>query len=147
MLFFNFNFKKVALILFLIVMPLWLITKDRQSLEQSFLFQAALFVTTSVQRTYHYFTSQITHTTHTYLNLIHTRQTNQQLQKENQKLKTLMALFEEVRQENTRLRKIIQFTERAPFPLLAAQVVGRDPFSSGHLLTLTGEAGTEWKKK
>ena len=147
MLFFNFNFKKVALALFLIVIPLWLLTTDRQSLEQSFLFQTALFVTTSVQKSYHFFTSQITHTTHTYLNLVHTRKTNQKLQKENQKLKTLMALFEEVRQENTRLRTMIQFTKKAPFQLLAAQVVGRDPFSSNNLLTINRGSRQGVKKK
>ncbi len=134
--FFNFSLKKTILTVFLIFIPLLLITVDRQAIEKNFLFQSALFVTSHMQSTYYKLTSPITQAAHTYLNLLQTRKTSHHLRQENKKLKSRLQLFEEMKAENHRLRSTLQFAQKSRFQLLAAQVVGRDPISEYHLVTI-----------
>ena len=136
MFFFNFNLKKIALIAVSLFIPFFLITIDRKNIENNLFFKSVVYTTTKMQTVYQSITSGIANTVNSYFNLIHIRKNNEQLTKENKQLKTELLLFKETQQENVRLRQLIQFTKKADFDLLPAQVIGRSPVSIYHLITI-----------
>lgn len=70
-----------------------------------------------------------------YINLVHTNQENQALQREVAELKIQISATAQERAENDRLRKMLQLKERLPYVLLAGEVVGRDARSGSGTLT------------
>ncbi len=62
-----------------------------------------------------------------YVFLVHTRQENEALKKENALLKARLVEYREALIANARLKKLLRLKEKLPYATLAAQVVGRDP--------------------
>ena len=71
-----------------------------------------------------------------YLFLLEVRQKNRVLEQENKQLKIKQQLFEEVLEENKRLKAIVNFPRDQNFQLLAGKVIGADFFSQNELLTI-----------
>ena len=70
-----------------------------------------------------------------YVNLVHTNQENEALRREVAELKIQISATAQEREENDRLRRILQFKERLPYVLLAGEVIGRDARSGSGTLT------------
>ena len=134
--FFNFDIKKAFLIIFIVIVPVFLMTLDRSKTEHNFLFRSFAFINSKVQLFYHSLSSSISHTVDTYLNLIHTRKKNRELEKENKQLKSHLTLMTEIQQENKRLHTILNFKKTSRIQFIIAQVIGRDPVSKYQLITV-----------
>lgn len=134
--FFNFDIKKAILIIFLVIIPVFLMTLNQSKTENNFIFRSFFLINSKIQSVYHSFTSSIYETTDTYLNLIHIKKQNRNLKVENKKLKSYLALMRETQQENKRLKKILNFKETNRIQFIVAQVVGRDPISEYQLITI-----------
>lgn len=63
-------------------------------------------------------------------------QENEQLKKEIARLKVLDSQVTELRKENYRLRRMLDFAEQAEYELISAQVIARDPESWFQTLTI-----------
>lgn len=134
--FFNFDIKKVILIIFLVIIPAFLMTLNRSKTEGNFIFRSFFLVNSKIQFIYHSITASIHYTADTYLNLIHIKKTNRNLTAENKKLKSHLSLMKEVQEENKRLKKILNFKKTTHIQFIAAQVIGRDPVSEYQLITV-----------
>ncbi len=134
--FFNFDIKKAILIVFLLILPVFLMTLDRSKTEGNLIFRSFFFINSKIQSVYHSFTSSIHQTADTYLNLIHTKKQNRNLIVENKQLKSSLALMKETQKENERLKTILNFKETNKIKFTVAQVVGRDPISEYQLITV-----------
>ena len=71
--FFNFDIKKALLIIFIIIIPIFLMTLNRSKTEKNFLFRSFAAMNSKAQVFYHSLSSSIYETANTYLNLIQTR--------------------------------------------------------------------------
>lgn len=134
--FFNFDIKKALLIVFLVIIPGFLITLNRSKIEDNFMFSSFFFINSKIQFIYHTAISSIYETSDTYLNLINTRKKNRSITTENKKLKSRLALMKEIQQENERLKSILNFKKTHLIQLITAQVTGRDPVSEYQLITV-----------
>jgi len=65
-----------------------------------------------------------------YFYLAHTNQENQRLLQEVSELKVRMRLVDQIRNENNRLRKILELQQRLPYQLIAGEVTARDAKAS-----------------
>ena len=136
MYFFNFNIKKAFLIIFIIIVPIFLMTLGRSKTENNFLFRSFAFINSKTQLLYHSLSSSLFDTADTYLNLIHTRKKNRELEKENMQLKSHLTLMTEIQMENKRLNTILNFKKTSQIQFVVAQVIGRDPISEYQLITI-----------
>jgi len=82
----------------------------------------------------------IVQTFQTYFSLTHANQENIRLKKEVSDLRVQLGIVESEKQENVRLRKILQLHERVPYDLVVAEIVARDAkaFASGSLVINRG---------
>lgn len=71
-----------------------------------------------------------------YLFLLELRDQNRDLKKKNQELKVQVQLSEELKKENERLKKLMDFSLHQRFQLLPAQVLGTGFLSKNELLTI-----------
>ena len=78
----------------------------------------------------------ISHFIGKYLFLLNRQEENAKLKKETQKLKVQHQQFEEILQENNRLKKLIVFPLKKKFQLLPAQILSTDFLSKNELLTI-----------
>ena len=136
MYFFNFSLKKAFLILALLAMPVFLMTVERSWLESTMLFRSLFYLTGRGQVFYQSVSNSISQTAGFYFHLLSLKQTNRKLQKENKQLTAELTLLEEVKNENTRLKRILQFSRTKPRQFIFAAVSGRDPLSQYQLLTV-----------
>ena len=79
-----------------------------------------------MQDSYSNFTSGVRGTTSMYLNLIGIKRQNQALLRENEELRAQLGSTEELKLENQRLSKLLEFREQTKMKLLAAKVIARD---------------------
>ena len=109
---------------------------SRPGKEGHLLFRSLSVAQSRVQLFYHSLASSIRNTTDTYINLIHIQKTNRKLKQENRRLKARLFLMEEIKQENKRLSRLLDFSQKSPFHFISAQVIGKDPMSKYQLIIL-----------
>ena len=146
MYFFNFDIKKVLLIIVLVMVPAFLMTLDRSKTEKNFLFRSFIFINSQIQFIYYSMSSSISYTTNTYLNLVSTNKRNRTLRLENKKLKSLLTRMEELQSENERLKSILDFKKTSQIQLITSKVIGRDPISKYQLITIDRGSAHNVKK-
>lgn len=78
----------------------------------------------------------ISHFIEKYLFLLNRQEENARLKEQNQKLKVQHQQFEEILQENNRLKRLIAFPLKKKFQLLPAQILSTDFLSKNELLTI-----------
>jgi rod shape-determining protein MreC len=76
-----------------------------------------------------------------YVTLTQTSKENQRLLKEVAELKVQIRLAHQIRQENERLRKMLQLSEKLPYALVPGEVTGRDA-KAAQSRTITVNRGT-----
>lgn len=72
-------------------------------------------------------TDSIRHVWHGYIWLVGTRAENEQLQGTVRRLSLLNSSYEQVRQENMRLRRLVALSESVPYRSVGARVIARTP--------------------
>lgn len=129
---FQFDFKKFLIFVFIFALPLISIQFQRGPGETPWYLIPVELASSQVSKTYFTFSTGVRETTGTYLNLMNIKRTSSELNKENSLLKAQLLQFEELKIENQRLAQLLEFKSKQPSVLLAARVIAQDLFGSTH---------------
>ncbi len=124
--FFAFDLRKVLIVLFIVALPFLSINMQRGPGEDPWYQKPFEAMVSTIENGYSTFTSGVRGTTSLYLKLVGIKKDNQKLQKENQELRTKLGALTELKLENERLGKLLNFKQSTGMELLAAKVIGRD---------------------
>lgn len=124
--FFAFDIRKALIVLVVIALPLLSINMKRNPGEDPWYKQPFSYAVSLVQGGYSSFTSGVRGTTSMYLKLIGIKKENLSLAKENAELRANLGALTELKLENERLSKLLDFKRSTSMKLLAAKVIARD---------------------
>lgn len=124
--FFAFDLRKAMIVLIVIALPLLSINMKRSPGEEAWYRQPFSATVSVIQGGYSSFTSGVRGTTSMYLKLIGIKKQNLVLQKENEELRAKLGALAELKLENERLTKLLDFKQNTSMELLAAKVIARD---------------------
>ena len=141
---FQFDFKKFLIFIFIFALPLISIQFQRGPGETPWYLIPIELASSQISKIYFAFSTGVRETTSTYLNLVKIKKTSAELTEENNHLKARLLQFEELKVENHRLAQLLEFRAKQPSRLLAARVVAQDLFGSTHR-TFTIDRGSEQK--
>ncbi|MCB0390426.1 MAG: rod shape-determining protein MreC [Bdellovibrionales bacterium] len=134
--YFNFDIKKLAIVVSLIIIPLIAVNMEHNPAERPWFVKPFIFASGVVQNMYSGFSSGVRGTTSLYLNLINIKKNNQNLQKENAELRAQLGALTELKLENQRLNNLLGFKENTKMELLTAKVIGKDLLIDHTTLTI-----------
>ncbi len=124
---FRVDFRKLLLIVIMLALPLISLNLERKDTGQTRWYeQPLIWVVNPLQDLFTRFSNTVTGTTAHYVNLLDVKKENRVLKEELSKLKSELNQKEELRLENDRLKKLLEFQQRAPNALLSAQVIAVD---------------------
>jgi len=144
--FFAFDLRKALIVLVVVALPLLSINMKRNPGEDPWYkkpFSAAVSI---VQGGISSFTGGVRGTTSMYLNLIGIKKENLALLKEIDKNRVDLASLEELKLENERLNKLLDFKHSTKMTLLAAKVIARD-LSLDHVSIRINRGSSDGLKK
>ena len=124
--FFAFDLRKALIILVVIALPLLSINMKRSPGEDPWYKKPFSATVSLIQGAYSTFTSGVRGTTSMYLKLMGIKKTNLTLVKENEELRAKLGALTELKLENERLTKLLDFRRATSMELLAAKVIARD---------------------
>ena len=124
--FFAFDLRKALIVLVVIALPLLSINMKRSPGEDPWYRQPFSVAVSIVQGGYSTFTSGVRGTTSMYLKLIGIKKENLGLTKENAELRAKLGGLMELKLENERLSKLLDFKRSTSMELLASKVIARD---------------------
>jgi rod shape-determining protein MreC len=140
--FFNIDLKKIIMIAIVLALPLVSINMQQRPQESNWLSRPFGFLASLAEETFYGFSAGVRGTTAMYLDLINIKKTNLDLSNKNNELITRMAEMTELKNENDRLRTLLEFRQSTKMQLVTAQVIGRDLVASDHS-TITINKGTQ----
>lgn len=109
--------------------------EERQN-DSEWFKQPFSWVAGSFQSFFYTYSRGVKDTTGQYLNLIQIKKQNETLKNQNQELTTRLLKFDEINQENSRLKQLLSFREATKMDLLAAQVIARDLIPDHSTITI-----------
>jgi rod shape-determining protein MreC len=124
--FFAFDIRKALIVIIVIALPLLSINMKRSPGEDPWYRKPFTVVVASLQGGYSSFTSGVRGTTSMYIKLIGIKNQNLALQKDNEELRAKLGGLTELKLENERLSKLLDFKRSTSMELLAARVIARD---------------------
>jgi rod shape-determining protein MreC len=124
--FFAFDIRKALIVLIVIALPLLSINMKRSPGEEPWYRKPVSATVSVVQSGYSNFTSGVRTTTSLYLKLIGIKRRNLELVHENEELRAKLGAITELKLENERLTKLLDFKRSTNMTLLAAKVIARD---------------------
>ena len=124
--YFQIDFKKLLLILFVFALPLVSLQLQRGPEEPPWYTEPFSVVAGLLVNGYTNFSQGVRGTVSMYLNLIDVKKDNRLLLRENAELRAKLSELNELKAENSRLNKLLDFQSRAPMKLLAARVTAID---------------------
>jgi len=124
--FFAFDIRKALIVLIVIALPLLSINMKRSPGEEPWYRKPVSATVSVVQSGYSSFTSGVRSTTSMYLKLIGIKKRNLELMHENEELRAKLGAITELKLENERLTKLLDFKRSTNMTLLAAKVIARD---------------------
>ncbi len=124
--FFAFDIRKALIVLIVIALPLLSINMKRSPGEDPWYKKPFSATVSVVQGGYSSFTSGVRGTTSMYLKLIGIKKENQALLHENEELRAKLGALTELKLENERLTKLLDFKRSTSMELLAAKVIALD---------------------
>ena len=124
--FFAFDIRKALIVLVVIALPLLSINMKRNPGEDPWYKQPFSIAVSIIQGGYSSFTSGVRGTTSMYMKLIGIKKENLSLTKENAELRAKLGALTELKLENERLSKLLDFKRATSMELLAAKVIARD---------------------
>lgn len=139
--FLNFNLKKAFSVLVVILLPLISINMQRKPFETVWYNKPFSFLASLTQSVFFSFADGIKGNTQLYVNLIGIKKENRTLKEENQELRSLIQIKEELEKENARLSTLLDFKSHSKMELIAARVMSRDLLSDHNTLQIN--KGTE----
>ncbi|MBL7543405.1 MAG: rod shape-determining protein MreC [Bdellovibrionaceae bacterium] len=117
-------------------MPLITINMEEKQNDSEWFKQPFSWLAGHFQDFFYTYSQGVKNTTGQYLNLIQIKKQNENLKNQNQELTTRLLKFEEVNQENSRLKQLLAFRESTKMDLLAAQVIARDLIPDHSTITI-----------
>jgi rod shape-determining protein MreC len=133
----NFDLRKAIVLILFLVLPLVSINMQQSPARESNWFDRPFTWTASqVQSGFFLFADGIRGTTSMYLNLIGIKKKTTTIEQENNELKARLQQMAEIESENGRLRGLLEFRDRSPMKLVAAQVMSRDLVSDHNTLQI-----------
>lgn len=124
--FFAFDIRKLLIFIAVVALPLLSINMKRNPGEAPWYQRPFTWVVAASQGASSSFTSGVRGTTSMYLNLIGIRRDNLRLGRENEELRAQLGGLTELKLENERLNKLLEFKQTTRMQLLAAKVIARD---------------------
>ena len=124
--FFAFDLRKMAIILVIIALPFLSVNMQRGPGDEAWYRKPLSIIVGALQNSYSSFTSEIRGTTSTYLKLVGIKKYNASLLKENEELHAELGALTELKLENQRLSKILDFKQKSKMKTIAARVISRD---------------------
>lgn len=124
--FFAFDLRKALIVLVVVALPLLSINMKRNPGEDPWYKKPFSAAVSFVQAGFSSFTGGVRGTTSMYLNLIGIKKENSSLLKENEELRANLGALQELKLENERLNKLLDFKRSTKMVLLAAKVIARD---------------------
>jgi rod shape-determining protein MreC len=124
--FFAFDLRKILVVIAVVALPIISINMKRAPGEAPWYQKPFSWTISLMQDSYSNFTSGVRGTTSMYMNLIGIKRQNQSLLRENEELRAQLGSIEELKLENQRLSKLLEFREQTKMKLLAAKVIARD---------------------
>ena len=140
--FFNIDLKKIIMIVIVLALPLVSINMQQRPQESNWLSRPFSFLASLAEETFFGFSAGVRGTTAMYLDLINIKKTSADLSTKNGELLTRMGEMTELKNENDRLRALLDFRQSTKMDLVTAQVIGRDLVASDHS-TITINKGTQ----
>lgn len=124
--FFAFDLRKMAIVLIIIALPFLSVNMQRNPGDEAWYKKPLSLLVGALQNTYSSFTSEIRGTTSTYIKLIGIKKDNSKLLKENEELRAKLGALVELKLENERFSKLLDFKQRSGMKVIAARVISRD---------------------
>ena len=124
--FFNFELKKIIIIAVLVSIPLFSVNMQQKSGDRPWILEPFYFASSAIQNSYASFSSGVRSTTDLYLNLIDIKKENRVLSNEIAELKAQLGALTELKLENERLNRLLDFKQKSNMQLLTAKIIGRD---------------------
>lgn len=134
--FFNFDLKKIIMLVVILVLPLVSINMEQKSRGGDWIDKPFSFLASVSQELFYGFSIGVKGTTALYLNLIGIKKESELLKSKNNELTTRLEAMDEMKQENDRLRALLDFKQSTKMDLIAAQVIGRDLVAEHNTLTI-----------
>ena len=134
---FKWDIRKLLILVFMAGIPLLSLNIGR--IPQKKVFWAVRpfsFASNLVQSSFSKLVSGVRGTTHDYLYLVDVSKNNRELLNENEKLRAELGALTELKLENERLRKLLEFKKDTKMRLLAARVIGHDLLPEHNTLTI-----------
>ncbi len=141
--FFPMDFKRIFLILFILILPILSISIQQKTAP--WYFSPIRSITSYIQSGYSFFSINVKETIGLYLNLIDIKKDNRQLKLELDELKTQLLIQKEIEIENERLKTLLDFQQKNHMNLLPARVIGYD--LSGQHSTIRINKGEQHRVK
>ena len=116
----------IILFLFLLIPVIAIDTSTREPRDYWFHDRVIVGITSPIQASISWVIDQVTSGFHNYVYLWHTRRDNITLLEENRRLLRDIANLRETQQENTRLRKLLNFEEKFTLESIVARVIAKD---------------------
>lgn len=124
--FFNFNFKKAVIIIFIALLPLLSINMEQKNTQNVWFAQPISYVSGLTQSFFAGITQGVRGVVSEYINIVGVKSENKKMKEHIQELQAIQTQFEENLIENNRLKKLLEFKEKTKMKLLPAQVIGKD---------------------
>ncbi len=124
--FFAFDIRKLLIVIAVVALPLLSINMKRNPGEAPWYQRPFTWIVAASQGASSSFTSGVRGTTSMYLNLVGIRRDNIRLGRENEELRAQLGGLTELKLENERLNKLLEFKQTTRMQLLAAKVIARD---------------------
>jgi rod shape-determining protein MreC len=133
---FNFDLRKIILLLLLLPLPLISINMEQKPFESNWLSQPFSLLATSVQEVFYGFSEGVRGTTGMYLNLINIKKESEELKSKNQELQARLQQMADLEIENSRLKDLFEFKRSTKMEMKAAQVIARDLVADHNTITI-----------
>lgn len=134
--FFNIDLKKIIMIAVVLALPLVSINMQQRPQESNWLSRPFSFLASLAEETFFAFSSGVRGTTAMYLDLINIKKTSLELASKNNELLTRMTEMAEMKNENDRLRTLLDFRQSTKMDLVSAQVIALDLFADHQTVTI-----------
>ena len=124
--FFNFNFKKLVILILIALLPLLSINMEQKTTQNLWFAQPISFISGGIQSFFAGISQSVRGTTSEYVNLINIKSENVKLLTEVNELKAFHTKYEENLLQLDRLRKLLDFKNSNKMKLVPGEVIGRD---------------------
>lgn len=125
------------MILVVLILPLISINIQQKPEEGHWLAKPFTLLASITQESFFTFSHGVKSTTALYVNLIGIKKENSQLRFENNELTARLNAMNELRQENDRLKGLLDFKQSTKMDLVGAQVIGRDLVPDHNTITIS----------